>query len=124
MSKITSFEDLTVWQKAHQLILRIYKLTADFPSEERFGLVSQMRRASISITANIAEGFKRRGAKDKINFYNIAQGSLTELQNYLILTKDLGYFSDKHYDEFCLSAVEISKMLNSLISSIRSAPKP
>ena len=69
-------------------MLEIYKITKDFPKDEKFGLVSQMRRASVSIPANIEEGFKRRGIKDKINFYNISQSSLTELQNYLILVRD------------------------------------
>src|SRR3989338_6423360 len=91
MSKILSFEDLTVWQKSHQLALEIYKATKSFPPEEKFGLVSQMKRAAVSVPANIAEGFKRRGTRDKINFYNISQSSLNELQYYMILIKDLKY---------------------------------
>jgi four helix bundle protein len=85
------FEDLEVWQYAHRLVLIIYRITKDFPNEERFGLISQMRRAAVSIAANVAEGFKKRGIKDKANFYNTAQGSLEELRYYLILSKDLGY---------------------------------
>lgn len=116
MEKLRDFRDLKVWQKAHQSVLEVYKMTQDFPTEERFGLVSQMRRSAISIPANIAEGFKKRSQKDKANFYNIAQGSLEELRYYLILAKDLDY---------CENTVplwdlcdEVGKMLNSLIKSL------
>jgi four helix bundle protein len=87
----TSFEDLLVWQKSHQLALLIYRVTADFPKHELYGLVQQMRRAAVSVPANIAEGFKRRGRSDKARFYNIAQGSLEELRYYIILSRDLQY---------------------------------
>ena len=69
--KAKCFEDLTVWQKAHSLVLAVYEITKEFPAEEKFGMTSQMRRAGVSIAANIAEGFKKRGIKDKSNFYNI-----------------------------------------------------
>ena len=92
--KTQRFEDLEVWRKAHALVLAIYRATALLPVEERFGLVSQMRRAAISVAANIAEGAKKRTARDQFNFYNIAQGSLEELRYYLILTRDLGYPSE------------------------------
>jgi four helix bundle protein len=78
--KITRFGDLAVWQKAHQMVLQVYRITGSFPAEERFGLTSQMRRAAVSVPANLAEGFKKRGVRDKLNFYNIAQGSLEELR--------------------------------------------
>lgn len=107
-----SFEDLLVWQKAHKYVLGIYRVTKSFPKEEMFGLVNQMRRASASITANIAEGFVRRGQKDKLHFYNISQGSLEETRNFVILSKDLGYISEVDKDELLLSASEVSKMLN------------
>ena len=92
--KIARFGDLAVWQKAHQMVLQVYRITGSFPAEERFGLSSQMRRAAVSVPANLAEGFKKRGVRDKLNFYNIAQGSLEELRYYLILSKDLGYIPD------------------------------
>ena len=114
--KIRTFEDLIVWKKSHDLTLEIYKITKDFPSEEKFGLVSQMRRAAVSIPANIAEGFKRRGSKDKIHFYNISQGSLGELQYYLILVKDLGFKVDLAKINSLI--LEIGKMLNGLITII------
>ena len=90
-SKAKTFEDLFVWQKAHEFVLGIYKMTVSFPRDETYGLRSQMRRAAVSIPANIAEGFKKRGRKDKARFFNIAQGSIEESRYYLILTRDLGY---------------------------------
>jgi len=86
-----SFQDLIVWQKAHQFVLSIYSLSKDFPKTEMYGLTSQLRRAAISIPANIAEGFKKRGSADKLRFLNIAEGSLEECRYYLILVKDLNY---------------------------------
>lgn len=115
--KAERFEDLEVWRKAHKLVLAIYKLTRSFPNEEKYGLVSQMRRAAVSIPANIAEGFKKRTLKDKSNFYNIAQGSLEELRYYLILAKDL---NDVEENQECVNlAEEISRMLHGLIRSIQ-----
>ena len=85
------FTDLTVWQKAHAFVLSIYRLSACFPANEVYGLTSQLRRAAVSIAANIAEGFKKRSSADKVRFMNIAQGSLEECRYYLILAKDLEY---------------------------------
>ncbi|HAH31219.1 MAG TPA: four helix bundle protein [Elusimicrobia bacterium] len=87
----TRFEELVVWQKAHQFVLAVYRLSRTFPQSETYGLVSQFRRAAVSIAANIAEGFKKRGKADKLRFYNIAQGSIAESRYYLILAKDLKY---------------------------------
>ena len=86
-----TFTELIVWQKAHAFVLSDYKLTDSFPKSEIYGLSSQLRRAAVSIPANIAEGFKKRGLADKARFLNIAQGSLEECQYYLILAHDLGY---------------------------------
>jgi four helix bundle protein len=86
-----SFEQLIVWQKAHQFVLGVYGFTDNFPRNEIYGLTSQLRRAAVSIPANIAEGFKKRGRADKVRFLNIAQGSLEECRYYLILAKDLNY---------------------------------
>lgn len=86
-----SFRDLIVWQKAHEFVLRTYDLTKQFPREELYFLVPQMRRAAISIPANIAEDFKKRGFADKNRFFNTSQGSLEESRYYLILSEDLGY---------------------------------
>ncbi len=86
-----SFQDLMGWQKAHRFALAVYDLTRSFPREETHGLTSQFRRAAVSIPANVAEGFRKRGPADKLRFLNIAQGSAEECQYYLILSKDLGY---------------------------------
>ena len=86
-----TFKDLVVWQKAHQFALAVYRLTRAFPRSEVYGLTSQFRRAAVSIAANVAEGFRKRGSADKVRFLNIAQGSLEESRYYLILTRDLGY---------------------------------
>ena len=86
-----TFEDLVVWQKAHQFALAVYRLTRMFPRSEVYGLTSQVRRAAVSIAANIAEGFRKRGSADKVRFLNIAQGSLEESRYYLILARDLEY---------------------------------
>ena len=118
MNPARKFEDLAVWKKSHGLVIEVYKLTKNFPDDERFGLISQMRRASVSVAANIVEGFKRRGARDKINFYNISQSSLSELRYYLILSEDLKYSPKLETLEFLCE--EISKMLHGLIVSIES----
>lgn len=117
MAGIQDFTDLRVWRKSHEFVLEIYKITKGFPSEEKFGLISQMRRAAVSIPSNIAEGFKKRGKKDKANFYNIAQGSLEEVRYYLMLSRDLGYL--KSDSAFQTEANEISKMLHGLIESLK-----
>jgi four helix bundle protein len=115
-SKLERFEDLTVWQKAHELTLRVYRTSAHFPGEERFGLISQMRRAAVSVPANIAEGFKKRGGRDKAKFYNISQGSIEELRYYLILSRDLGYATDTK--DINASLDEVGRMLHGLITSV------
>jgi four helix bundle protein len=103
-----SFRDLIVWQRAHQWVLGIYHFTNSFPSEEQFGLVSQLRRAAISIPANIAEGFKKKGNSDKARFYNIAQGSIEECRYYLILAADLGYGDTRMLER---NLEEVSRLL-------------
>ncbi len=89
----TNFEQLIVWQKAHEFVLKIYKSTQRFPKEELYGLVSQIRRAAVSIPANIAEGYRRLSKPDKARFFNISQGSLEECRYYLILSRDLDYLN-------------------------------
>ncbi len=110
------FEELVVWQKAHQWVLTIYRISAGFPREELFGLTSQMRRAAASVPANIAEGFKRASTRDKLRFYNIAQASLEEARYHLILARDLGY---GEVSTHLLAVHEISRMLESYIVTIR-----
>jgi four helix bundle protein len=115
MGRIPHFRQLKVWQEAHKLVLMVYQVTKGFPGNERFGLVSQMRRAAISVPANIAEGFKRRGIQDKIRFYNIAEGSLEELKYFFILSKDLGYVSSN--DDLMAQSEAVGRLLHGLITS-------
>lgn len=110
-----SFEDVEIWKRSHSFVLAVYRLSEGFPKNELFGLTSQIRRAAVSIAANFAEGFKKKGQPDKLRFYNIAQGSLEECRYYLILTKDLGY---GEVEEMQMQAVIIAKMLNSYMSVI------
>ena len=113
-----SFTDLDVWQKAHAFVLDVYRLTGSFPNEERFGLVSQFRRAAVSIPANIAEGFRKYGVADKARFLNIAEGSLEECRYYCILTQDLGYAKTDSLKE---SLETIAGQLASYIRKLRNA---
>ena len=110
-----SFQNLIVWQKAHEWVLNIYAFTKTFPKEELFGLTSQLRRAAVSIPANIAEGFKRRSYSDKARFYNIAQSSLEECRYYLILTNDLKIGKS---DKLLTDLEIISKLLEKYNSSL------
>ena len=113
--KAKSFEDLLVWQRAHVSVLEIYRMTRGFPKSELFGLTSQMRRAAISVPANIAEGLKKRTPREKVRILNIAQGSLEESRYYLILAEDLSYSDTTAYRQ---KLEEISKMLEAYIRSI------
>jgi len=117
MGKIKTFQDIKVWQKAHELTLKIYKLTKSFPVDEKFGLVNQMRRATVSIASNIVEGFERKSFKDSLHFYNISDGSLEELKYQLFLARDLKYITEKEYNEIIILSEEVSKMLNGWIKS-------
>lgn len=92
-NKSYSFEDLIVWQKAHKFVLNIYEMTKNFPKDEVYALTSQIKRASTSIAANIAEGFGRKGKKDKLRFYNFSRASLLEVRYFLILANDLKYYN-------------------------------
>lgn len=119
MTKINDFTDLIVWQKAHRLVLLVYKSTRSFPKSEMYALIDQLRRAVVSITSNIAEGFSRHTLKEKIQFYYMASGSLTEVRNQLIIARDLDYITLKTFEELNNLSVEISKMIQGLISSLK-----
>ncbi|MDP2059276.1 MAG: four helix bundle protein [Flavobacteriaceae bacterium] len=110
-----TFEDLVVWQKAHQLVLAAYRLSQTFPRSETYGLTSQFRRSTVSIAANIAEGFRKRGKADKRRFLNIAQGSLEESRYYLILVSDLNY---GEVSEIRSLMEEVSKLLDTYSKAI------
>ena len=114
-SKIKSFTDLNTWKEGHKLVIEIYKLTQKFPKEEQFGLTNQIRRASVSITSNIAEGFSRGSYKEKVQFYSMALGSLTEVQNQLLIGKDIEYITKGEFKKLADQTVIINKLLNGLI---------
>jgi four helix bundle protein len=116
MKKAKKFKDLVVWQKAHELVIEIYRLTKTYPKNEMFGLTSQLRRAAVSVPANVAEGFKRITLADKLRFYNIAQGSLEEVRYYLILSQDLEYAQTRELMEDLES---VSRLLEAFMKSLR-----
>lgn len=118
-TKARSFTDLIVWQKAHDAVLNTYKLTNKFPQQENYALTSQMRRAAVSITSNIAEGFSRQSLKEKIQFYYMALGSNTELQNQFIIAKDLNYVSEEEFSLMSNKLITINKLINGLIKSLK-----
>ncbi|MDO8443113.1 MAG: four helix bundle protein [bacterium] len=119
IKKIQRFTDLLVWQEGHKLVLMIYKETKNFPSEEKYGLTDQMRRAVVSFTSNIAEGFSRRSSKEKHYFYSNAKGSMTELQNQLLIAKDVGYLSKEYFDECAEQSIIANKLLTGLLQATR-----
>ena len=113
-----NFTDLIAWQKAHEFVLEVYKVTRNFPMEERFALCSQFQRAVVSIPANIAEGYKKLSKADKLRFLNIAQGSLEECRYYIILSRDLSYISKETHNELIGNVEETSKLLNSYVRGV------
>ena len=117
--KPASFKDLVVWQKSILLVKQIYKLTSIFPSEEKFGLISQLRRAGVSVPSNIAEGQARRTTADFIHFISNAEGSLAEVETQLIIAVELSFCSQAQADTCYSLIVEIRKMLNALRRSLR-----
>lgn len=111
-----SFKDLIVWQKAHDLVLSVYAVSKSFPKEELFALTSQIRRSAVSVAANIAEGFKKKGVLDKKRILNIAQGSLSETQYYLILISDLQY---ANVTDLIMKSSEVGRLLESYKNAIK-----
>ena len=116
---IKSFTDLDTWKEGHGLVLLIYNITKNFPKEEIFGLSSQIRRAAVSVTSNIAEGFARQTPNDKVHFYYMAHGSLTELQNQLIIGRDVKYINEKTFLKLADQSVIVHKLINGLIKSTK-----
>lgn len=117
--KIVNFTDLNAWKEGHKLVLTVYKLTVDFPKQEIFGLTSQMRRAAVSITSNIAEGFGRQTMKEKVQFYSMSLGSLTELQNQIILSKDINYLTEQEFNTLENQYITVQKILYGLIKATK-----
>ncbi len=118
--KINAFTDLVVWQEGHLLVLDTYKFSEIFPQKEIFGLTNQMRRAAVSVTSNIAEGFSRQSVKEKIQFYSIAKGSLTELQSQLLVAKDVGFLRKEDYSILSDRADIVGRLLTGFIRKTKS----
>lgn len=114
---ITSFTQLRTWQKARSFASSIYKATRQFPSDEKFGITSQIRRSAVSVPANIAEGFSRNGQKEKIQFYAIARGSLSESLSHLYIAHDLGFIDRNELKLLEEQVVDIQKMLSGLVKT-------
>jgi len=115
--KIESFADLDTWKEAHRLVLAIYHVTQSFPKDEQYGLTAQLRRAVVSITSNIAEGFSRRSAKEKKQFYYMALSSLTEIQNQILIARDVAYITSKIFSEIDQQSIRVSRLINGMIKS-------
>jgi four helix bundle protein len=117
--KIKSFTDLEAWKEGHKLVLMIYEATKQFPKEEIFGLINQLRRAAVSITSNIAEGFGRQTYKEKVQFYYQSRGSLTELKNQILVAKDIGYISREDFDGLVYQINIAHQLLQGLITKTK-----
>lgn len=116
--KAVKFTDLEAWQYGHALAVDIYKVTKNWPKDEQYGLISQIRRAAVSVTSNLAEGFSRSTKSDKKHFYVMAHGSLTELQNQLLLSKDIGYLDNASLQKLAGKTVVVHKLITGLIKSL------
>ncbi len=117
--KITTYKDLIVWQKSIQLVTEIYALTKTFPADERFGIVSQLNRAVISIPSNIAEGWGRELSKNYLQFLRVSRGSLMEVEAMILISKNLNYINEKEFIEVNKKIEEIGKILQGLIKSVQ-----
>jgi len=117
--KIQSYKDLIAWQESHKLVLAIYKVTKTFPREEQFGLVNQLRRAAVSITSNIAEGFSRNTFKEKQQFYQISKGSLLEVDSQMLIARDIGYLSRDVHLQIESQINVIGRLITGLIRSAK-----
>jgi four helix bundle protein len=115
------FTELKVWQRSHALTLDVYRLTRDFPGDERFGVVSQLRRAASSVPTNLAEGSKRKTSQDYARFLNVAEGSLAEVEYLLMLSRNLGYLRAEAAATILASVAEIARMLHALRTRVESA---
>ena len=117
-----NFKELLVWKKSIEFVTEIYEITAAFPSEEKFGLVSQIRRSAVSIPSNIAEGNARRSSADYIQFLKIARGSGAEVETQIIISKNLGFIEEVKSEELTSKITEIMKMINGLINYLKTKP--
>lgn len=117
--KITAFEDLEAWQEAQNLAVQVYKITQNFPQDERYALTSQIRRAASSVSANIAEGFGRTGLNDKLHFYTMAYGSLLETKNFAYLSQRLQYIDHLSLEQLLRQTLSCQKLINALKRSLQ-----
>lgn len=120
MESIKSFTDLNAWKEGHKLVLMVYKATKHFPKDEMFSLINQLRRAAVSITSNIAEGFSRQSYKEKVQFYSTALGSVTEVQNQLMIARDVGYLDEVEFSKIFQQTIVVNKLTNGLIKKSKS----
>ena len=120
MTSLKSYQDLEVWKKSIDWVERIYRVSSGFPPEERFGLTSQIRRAAVSVPANVAEGAARTGTREFLQFLSVASGSLAEVETFLILAGRLGYLAEPDRQALEAEADEISRMLGGLKRSLQS----
>lgn len=117
MAKINTFRELDVWKYAHELVLNVYTVTKKYPREELFALVTQVRRAAVSVPSNIVEGFRRKSLKDSIHFYNISDASLEEVKYQLFLSSELGYITQKEYTNIYILCEQVGAKLTRWIQS-------
>ena len=117
---IRSFTDLNAWKEGHKLVLMIYEATQRFPQKEVYELANQLRTAVASITSNIAEGFSRQSYKEKVYFYSVALGSCTEVQNQILIARDVGYTSKENFQKIATQSVIVNKLINGLIKKSKS----
>jgi four helix bundle protein len=118
--KIRSFTDLEAWKEAHKLVLMIYKETEKFPKTEILGLISQLRRCVVSISSCIAEGFSRQSFKEKLHFYSMSQGSITELQNQILIARDVGFITNGVFQKIAEQSIKVQKLTSGLVKKCKS----
>lgn len=116
---IKSFTDLRAWRESHKLVIDIYEFTKVFPKEEQFGLTNQVRRAAVSVTSNIAEGFGRRTVNDRVHFYDMARASLAGVQSQLLVARDVHYLAEGDFQKLAMQSVDCHKILTGLINSTK-----
>jgi len=116
---IHSFTGLKAWQEAHALVIKIYEMTKAFPREEQFGLTDQIRRAAVSISSNLAEGFSKKFKKEKTQFYSTALASLAEVQNQMLIARDVGYITNELFQLNAQRTITVSKLINGLIKTVQ-----
>ena len=119
MTPIVTWRNLHVWEKAHELTLQTYKITSQFPGDQKYSLVNQMQRAAVSVASNIVEGFRKSSLKDSLKFYNTADASLEELRYQCLLSKDLTYITTQQHQEIEETATSVSRLLHAWIASQR-----